>query len=85
MNINLSNNIKLCDYCKSNATCLCKECNFYFCDNCFKVIHDLKKECKHQKEKIDPFVPLELKCPIHPDHPMILFCITEKGKFNYFS
>ena len=44
------------------------------------AIHDLKKELNHKKENIDPFVPIDLKCPEHTDHPMSLFCIDEKGK-----
>ena len=33
----------------------------------------------HKKENIDPFIPIELKCPIHPQNPMNLFCVDEKG------
>ena len=38
-----SKNIKECDMCDSSATCLCFECNNYFCENCYKLIHNLKK------------------------------------------
>ena len=74
---------KICEICYSNATCLCFECNNYFCERCYKVIHDIKNDPKHKKENIDPFIPIELKCPIHLKNPMNLFCINEKGKKNY--
>ena len=76
-----SKNIKDCEICEYNATCLCFKCNSYFCDNCYKVIHDIKKNNSHKKENIDPFVPIDLKCPNHLQNPMNLFCINEKGKF----
>ena len=79
-----SKNIKECEMCDSNATCLCFKCNNYFCENCYKLIHNLKKNLSHKKENIDPFVPIELKCPYHPQDRMNLFCINEKGKpINY--
>ena len=56
------------------------KCKNYFCENCFKVIHQLKKYSEHKKENIDPFVPIYLKCPEHQEIPMNLFCIDEKGK-----
>ena len=76
-----SKNIKECEMCDSSATCLCFKCNNYFCESCFKLIHNLKKNLNHKKENIDPFVPIELKCPYHSQNPMNLFCINEKGKF----
>ena len=75
-----SKNIKECEMCDSNATCLCFKCNNYFCESCFKLIHNLKKNLNHKKENIDPFIPIELKCPTHKQNPMNLFCISEKGK-----
>jgi len=79
-----SKNVKECEMCDSTATCLCFKCNNYFCENCYKSIHNLKKNMNHKKENIDPFVPIELKCPNHPEERMNLFCINEKGKFiNY--
>ena len=72
--------IKECEFCRTNATCLCFKCNIYFCDKCFKIIHDLKKDQNHIKEMIDPFIPIDLKCPDHPDDRTSLFCLDEKGK-----
>ena len=47
-------------------------------------MHDIKNDPKHKKETIDPFIPIELKCPIHHLNPMNLFCTYEKGKYiNY--
>ena len=75
-----SKNIKECEMCDSNATCLCFKCNNYFCNNCYKIIHNLKKNISHKKENLDPFIPIELKCPDHLQNPMNLFCLNEKGK-----
>ena len=73
---------KECDFCKANATCLCFKCNNYFCEKCFKIIHDLKKE-NHKKEILDTFIPIDLKCHEHPDDRNSLFCIDEKGNYKY--
>ena len=73
--------IKECDICGSNATSLCFQCIQYFCDSCYKFIHDKQKNSEHKKELIDPFVPIDLKCPGHPTIPLSLFCLNEKGKF----
>jgi len=75
-----SNKIKECEICESNATYLCFQCNNYFCESCYKIIHDKAKKGSHKKENIDPFVPIDLKCPYHFQNPMNLFCINEKGK-----
>ena len=74
---------KNCDICGENANCLCFNCINYFCDSCFKLIHDKQKNSNHKKEKIDPYIPIELKCKEHPKIPLNLFCIDEKGKLNY--
>ena len=49
-----------------------------FCDTCFKYVHD-KKTKPHEKEQIDLFVPIDIKCPEHPLVPLNLFCTDEKG------
>ena len=84
MNNNNSKNIKECGICESEATCLCFECSNYFCESCYKMIHDKTKNNNHKKENIDPFIPIELKCPNHPQDRMNLFCINEKGKNIYY-
>ena len=76
----MSNILKKCEICNSDANCLCFKCNNYYCQNCYKMIHDLKKGPNHKKEIIDPFVPIDLKCPEHTEHPMFFFIIDEKGK-----
>jgi len=73
-------NIKECDYCDLKAINICFKCRKYFCENCFKIIHNLKKNIGHQKELIDPFFPEEINCPIHSKYPLELFCINDKGK-----
>ena len=72
--------IKNCEFCGVNATCLCFQCLEYFCDSCFKIIHDKKLKSQHKKIAIDPYVPIDLKCTEHPNTPNNLFCIEEKGK-----
>ena len=73
-------NFKYCDLCKSQATSLCFECLCnYYCDSCFKFIHDKKENNNHKKEKIDYFLPIEKRCTEHKDVPLNLFCIDEKG------
>ena len=79
---NNSSLIKKCEVCEIDATCLCFECLNYFCESCFKLIHD-KKKIKHKKEKIDPFVPIDIKCSEHPRGIMDLFCLDDKGKNIY--
>ena len=82
MEVNKENNSnKLCDICGNIPTSLCFNCNMYLCDSCFKFIHDKKINQNHKKEKIDYFVPIDLKCPDHPKDRISLFCIDEKGKF----
>ena len=71
--------IKECETCGVNATCLCFICNEYYCDSCFKMNHDKKKSI-HKKEKIDIYVPIDLKCQEHQNVPLNLFCLDEKGK-----
>ena len=73
--------IKYCDICGSNATSLCYECLQYFCDSCYKLIHDKPKNSEHKKELIDPFVPIDLKCPDHPKNALSLFCQDEKSNY----
>ena len=61
-----------------------KKYNSYFCDSCYKFVHEKKKNNNHQKVDIDPFVPFDTKCPEHPNVPVNLFCIDDKGKlFKY--
>ena len=76
-------NIKICEYCGANATCLCYECLEYYCDSCFKYHHEKKLKSQHEKENIDPYVPFDLKCPKHPQIANNLFCTNEKGKILY--
>ena len=79
MNNDNPKNIKVCEICNLDAKCLCFKCNTYFCERCYKVIHELKNDPQHKKELIDPFIPIEVKCPQHPQDRMCLFCIEEKG------
>jgi len=69
--------IKKCEICKSDAECLCYECKNYFCDRCFKIIHDIKNDPKHKKESIDLIVQIDFKCPEHPNEGINLFCLDD--------
>ena len=51
----------------------------YFCDSCYKLHHNNEVFNSHKKEKIDYYVPIDLKCPEHKLYPMGLFCTKEKG------
>ena len=75
-------NFKQCDMCKvREAKSLCPQCFCYYCDNCFKCVHDEKENGEHTKEKIDYFVPIDTRCPEHNSiNSLNLFCLDEKGK-----
>ena len=74
-------NFKQSDICKVNyAISLCPQCFSYFCDKCFKFVHETKKKSEHKKEAIDYNVPIDTRCPDHDTIPINLFCIDEKGK-----
>ncbi len=78
------NNFKQCDICKEReATSLCVQCFSYYCDHCFKPVHEGEKNKEHKKEKIDYFVPIDTWCTEHKKNEMNLFCIDEKGKILY--
>ena len=72
--------MKKCEICGANSSCLCFQCINYFCETCFKFIHDKQLNSKHKKERIDPLIPIDLKCPDHPKVPNNLSCLDEKGK-----
>ena len=76
-------NIKKCEICNEEAVALCLDCHIYFCDVCYKFVHERKKASNHKKEKIDLFVPIDTTCPDHERIPMNLFCIDEKGKNKF--
>ena len=59
----MEKNYKLCEICKSDATSLCLQCISYFCDGCYKFIHDKKENSSHKKEKIDCYAFIEYFCP----------------------
>ena len=73
-------NFKKCEICEVEATCLCMQCISYFCNECYKLIHDKKAKSGHKKEKIDYFIPMDTRCPEHPPNYMNLFCLEEKSK-----
>lgn len=71
--------LKKCYICGLYAKNLCFECVNYYCDTCYKLVHDKKNDPNHKKEPIDPYVPIDIKCSLHPKNPISLFCLEEKG------
>ena len=71
-----------CEVCKTDATCLCFKCMSYFCDSCYKLAHNNEEYKSHKKDKIDYYVPIDLKCREHKLHPLCLFCINDKGNIS---
>ena len=81
-------NFKYCELCQSPATSLCFQCShiYYFCDSCYKFVHEKKENSNHKKEKIDYYLPIDTRCPQHQNVPLNLFCIDEKGNIlNYIT
>ena len=76
---------KLCDICGESATNICFKCTMYFCDSCYNTVHNKKKVIEHKKEKLDFFVPMELKCLEHPNDRINLFCLDENGNYIYIN
>ena len=78
-------NYKQCDMCKGvEASSLCPQCFSYYCDDCYKPVHNRQNNKAHKKEKIDYNVPIDTRCPEHTTIPINLFCLDEKGNYiNY--
>ena len=47
------------------------------------MIHSIKENSNHKKEKIDYYVPIDTRCPDHPKVELNLFCLEEKGNYFY--
>ena len=74
-------NYKKCEICRDvEATSLCPQCFCYYCDKCFKFVHESNNNKSHKKEAIDYNVPIDTRCPDHSGNNINLFCIDEKGK-----
>lgn len=69
-----------CELCKGPATNICYDCSFYLCDDCFDYLHIKKVNSEHKKEKIDPIIPINIKCPRHPKMLLSFYCIEENSK-----
>ena len=67
-----------CHICGEDAESICLTCNSYYCESCFKFVHEKKKNVGHKKEIIDLYVPIMTKCPVHTDVPLNLFCLNDK-------
>ena len=83
------NILKYCDICKSQATFLCPFClggaGHYYCDSCYKMIHDKKENMNHKKERIDYYLPIDIRCNVHQNVPLNLFCLDEKGNILFIT
>ena len=80
----ITSKIKKCELCLIEATCLCYKCMTYYCDSCYNLVHKNEERKYHIKEKIDYFVPLDLKCQEHKLIPLNLFCVDDKSISNKF-
>ena len=72
-----------CFICELNSSCLCFKCQNYYCEKCFKLVHDYKKNGEHKKELIDSFIFFDLKCTFHKDQINSLVCVEDKSKSFY--
>ena len=78
-------NFKQCEICKDiDASSLCPQCFSYYCDKCFKFVHEGKSNKAHKKEEIDYNVPINTRCPDHSGNNMNLFCLDEKSNIYYY-
>ena len=79
-----SNNlIKHCEICNSEAKSECFNCFSYFCESCYKFVHEKSFNSNHKKEEIDYLVPIDLKCPEHPKN-IINYFVLKKKAINYY-
>ena len=69
----------VCEIWNKKTSCFCLKCMNYFCDICYKLIHEKKEINQHKKEKIDYLIPIDLKCPFHPKYLNEYFCIDQNG------
>lgn len=75
----INNNLKKCEICEEEITNFHLENKKYYCDECYKYIHNKKTKKNHNKGKLDNLTPIGNKCPDHPDNLLNLFCIDEKS------
>ena len=77
---------KQCGICKSPANFICFDCstNFY-CEKCFKTIHNKTNNLFHPKFEIDYFIQAKTLCQEHPTIPLNLFCLTENGNYILYN
>ena len=75
----IKKNEKFCEVCGELAKILCLNCSSYFCDSCSNFVHEKKKNIQHKKEEIDHFISIDTKCNYHPNIPINLFCLDDKG------
>ena len=76
-------NFKKCELCGEEAKSLCLQCISYFCVECYKYVHSKKQNIQHKEEKIDYYVPIDIKCPEHPKNINNLFCVDEQGNIIF--
>ena len=69
-----------CELCKNPASNICYDCSFYLCDSCFDYLHIKKVNSEHKKEKIEPIIPINIKCTKHQKMPLSFYYIEENSK-----
>ena len=77
-------NIKVCEICKNDANCLCFQCISYFCDSCYKFVHDKKTNEQHKKENIDSYFQLKQNVLIILKIELIYFVLMKKVKISFY-
>ena len=73
-------NYKKCEICKNEAKNICYICMNFYCDSCYRFVHEKEANSQHKKENIDYFAPFDTKCKDHPTNSIGLFCVDDSGK-----
>ena len=76
---NIKKSNKIYEICGEMANILCFDCISYYCDICSNFIHVKEINKMHKIDKIDLFRLLNIKCGIHPNKKLDLFCVDENS------
>ncbi len=75
------------EMCKLKARNLSLDCMNYYCESCYKLIHEKEATIHHLNEKSDYFIPFDTKCKEHPSNPLAYFVWIIKviyiNKYNF--
>ena len=79
-----SSNIKKCEICENEATSLCFKCISYFCDSCYKFIHDKQNNSLHKRKKQIIMFQQTQNAQITPKFLLLYFVLMKKVNKFYF-